>query len=160
MKPEDLEILNLIKDEISSYDRYEANELIAIDRSKEKLMVWGCQKFSYAQWLMKLPSFTAVKVDGLLNIDKAREYFSKLDAVKDRTLQDIILFCSQHDDYSFDEHDDIVDVYLYVLKGKKEVKLDGVMHTVNEGEGIFIPEGVMHQVFNTKDTWAVSLGLK
>jgi mannose-6-phosphate isomerase-like protein (cupin superfamily) len=53
-----------------------------------------------------------------------------------------------------------VPVYLYVLKGSKRVSIQNKTFIVKAGQGVLIPKGHKHRVFNYKNTWALSIGLK
>jgi mannose-6-phosphate isomerase-like protein (cupin superfamily) len=47
-----------------------------------------------------------------------------------------------------------------VIKGKKRVYIKNKIHTLRAGQGVIIPKGNMHRVFNSKNTWALSVGFK
>ena len=149
-------LLKIVKDEIISFDRYSAGQLIALDRNVASgFMSWiANQKFTYTEWLERLNSFTVIKVEGLEDNKTIRNAFKQF------KVKDIHLFNSIKTDYSFGWHHDTVDVYLFVLKGKKRVSIRNRTFTVRAGEGIFIPKGHKHRVFNNKDTWALSIGFK
>lgn len=153
---ENLKLLRLVKDEIVSFTRYNEGQLIALDRNhKSKFRTWNAkEKFSYIQWVDLVNSFTAVKVEGLEDNQFLMRCFKKLN------IKDIHLFHSFRTDYSFGWHHDTIDVYLYVLKGKKRINIKNKTLTLYSGQGIFIPKGYKHKVFNYKNTWALSLGLK
>ena len=155
MTPFNNRIFNLIKNEIVSYERYEAGHLLAMDRSGPKLMCWPCQKFSYAYWVNHINDFTSIKVSAAENIKPLYQAFKKF-----KIVGDIQIFYSAKRDYSFDAHKDVVNVYLYVVKGRKKVKVRDRIHILRPGQGIYIPKGHMHQVFNDANTWAVSLAVK
>jgi|LakMenEpi03Aug12_release.lakeMendotaPanAssembly.Ray.scaffolds.fasta_scaffold856634_2 mannose-6-phosphate isomerase-like protein (cupin superfamily) len=148
-------ILKLLKNEIISVDRYTAGQLIALDRNKVNsgFKSWiANQKFSYTEWVKNINSFTVIKVEGLEDNKVLRKAFNQF------KIKDIHLFNSIKTDYSFGWHHDIVNVYLYVLKGKKRVSIRNKTYSVTAGQGIIIPKGYKHRVHNYKDTWALSIG--
>lgn len=149
-------LLKLVKDEIISFDRFSAGQLLALDRNVVSgFMSWNAnQKFTYTEWVERIKSFTVIKVEGLEDIKVLRNTFRQYN------IQDIHLFNSIKTDYSFGWHHDTNNVYLYVLKGKKRVSIRNKTVVVTAGEGIFIPKGHKHRVFNNKDTWALSIGIK
>jgi mannose-6-phosphate isomerase-like protein (cupin superfamily) len=149
-------LLKLVKDEIISFDRFSAGQLLALDRNGATgFMSWNAnQKFTYTEWVQKINSFTVIKVEGLEDSKVLQKTFSQFN------VKDIHLFNSIKTDYSFGWHHDTTNVYLYVLKGKKRVSIRNKIVVVTAGEGIFIPKGHKHRVFNNKDTWALSIGIK
>jgi mannose-6-phosphate isomerase-like protein (cupin superfamily) len=152
-----LKLLKLIKNEIISFDRYIAGQLIALDRNGVKsgfISLIANKNFSYTEWVNNLNSFTVIKVEGLEDNKIIRDKFKKF------KIKDIHLFNSIKTDYSFGWHHDTLNVYLYVLKGKKRVSIRNKTCIVTAGQGVFIPKGHKHRVYNYKDTWALSIGLK
>jgi mannose-6-phosphate isomerase-like protein (cupin superfamily) len=149
-------LYKIVKDEIVSFDRYISGQLLALDRSVlSGFISWNAkEKFSYTDWVQKINSFTVVKVEGLEDNKNICKYFRKF------KIKDIHLFNSIKTDYSFGWHHDTVNVYLYVLKGKKRVSIKNKTVVLNAGQGILIPKGNKHRVFNYKNTWALSIGLK
>jgi mannose-6-phosphate isomerase-like protein (cupin superfamily) len=149
-------LYKIVKDEIVSFDRYISGQLLALDRSAlSGFISWNAkEKFSYTDWVQKINSFTVVKVEGLEDNKNICKYFRKF------KIKDIHLFNSIKTDYSFGWHHDTVNVYLYVLKGKKRVSIKNKTVVLNAGQGILIPKGNKHRVFNYKNTWALSIGLK
>lgn len=156
LKARSKELLRLVKDEISSYDRYNNNQLLALDRSVATGFVsWqASEQFTFSEWIEKIETFTVIKVEGLEDNKKLIKVLRPLN------IKDIHLFNSIKTDYSFGWHHDTTDVYLFVLKGKKRISIRNKTYFLNSGEGILIPKGHKHRVFNYKDTWALSIGLK
>jgi len=152
----DRKLYKLVKDEIVSFDRFNLGQLSALDRSiPSGFISWEVkEKFSYSEWLKNLKSFTVIKVEGLESEKNICKYFRTF------RIKDIHLFNSIKTDYSFGWHHDTVNVYLYVIKGKKIVSIKNKRFLVKTGQGILIPKGHKHRVFNYKNTWALSIGLK
>jgi mannose-6-phosphate isomerase-like protein (cupin superfamily) len=149
-------LYKIVKDEIISFDRFSSGQLLALDRSiLSGFLSWNAkEKFSYTEWVKNINSFTVVKVEGLEDNTNICKYFRKF------KIKDIHLFNSIKTDYSFGWHCDPVNVYLYVLKGKKRVSIKNKTFIVKAGQGILIPKGHKHRVFNYKNTWALSIGMK
>ncbi len=149
-------LYKIVKDEIISFDRFSSEQLLALDRSiLSGFISWNAkEKFSYTEWVKNINSFTVVKVEGLEDNKHICKYFRKF------KIKDIHLFHSVKTDYSFGWHHDTVNVYLYVLKGKKRISIKNKTFIVRAGEGILIPKGHKHRVFNYKNTWALSIGMK
>jgi mannose-6-phosphate isomerase-like protein (cupin superfamily) len=149
-------LYKIVKDEIISFDRYNSGQLLALDRSTlPGFISWNAKvKFTYSEWIKKLNSFTVIKVEGLEDNKDIVKHFKQF------KIKDIHLFNSVKTDYSFGWHHDNVSVYLYVLKGKKRVSIKNKTFVIKAGQGIVIPKGHRHRVFNYKNTWALSIGLK
>jgi mannose-6-phosphate isomerase-like protein (cupin superfamily) len=149
-------IYKIVKDEIISFERYISGQLLALDRSTLSgfISLNAKEKFTYSEWGKNINSFTVVKVEGLEDNKNICKHFKKF------KIKDVHLFNSIKTDYSFGWHHDTVNVYLYVLKGKKRVSIKNKTYTVKAGQGILIPKGHKHRVFNYKNTWALSIGLK
>ena len=149
-------LYKIVKDEIISFDRFSSGQLLALDRSiLSGFLSWNAkEKFTYSEWVKSLNTFTVVKVEGLEDNKNLCKYFRKI------KIKDIHLFHSIKTDYSFGWHQDSVNVYLYVIKGKKRVSIKNKNFIVKAGEGILIPKGHRHRVFNYKNTWALSIGMK
>ncbi len=150
------DLYKIVKDEIISFDRFSEGQLLALDRkiSSGFLSLNAREKFTYTQWVELVNTFTVIKVEGLEDNKHILKFFKKF------KIKDIHLFASIKTDYSFGWHHDTVNVYLYVLKGKKRVSIKNKTFIVRAGQGIFIPKGHRHRVFNYKNTWALSVGLK
>ena len=50
------------------------------------------------------------------------------------------------------KHENLEQVY-YVLGGKGEVLFQGERYPVEDGDAIYLPSGIHHQMFNDNDTW-------
>jgi mannose-6-phosphate isomerase-like protein (cupin superfamily) len=50
------------------------------------------------------------------------------------------------------KHEKLEQVY-YVLGGRGEVLFDGTRYPVEDGDAIYLPSGIYHQMFNDQDTW-------
>ena len=112
------------------------------------------KKFSFNEWVDKALSFSSIKVEGLEDNDKLKR------ALHNRKIKDIHLFYSPRSDYSFGWHHDTVNVILYVLKGHKKIQIRNKTHFLKSGDFVFIPKGHKHIVYNFRNTWALSIGLK
>jgi len=51
------------------------------------------------------------------------------------------------------------DEFVYVINGKLEFTVDGKTYTVEEGGSIYLPKGVLHEVYNPGDIAAEGLGI-
>lgn len=149
------DIYSLVKDEILSFDKYVNDELKAIGFPEYPFSdAVVSTQVSFAEWVSIQPTIPVVKVEGIEKIFKVRNHFKNL------KVADIHLFVSQKTRYSFKWHKDTVNVYLYVIKGKKRVYIKNKIHTLKAGQGVIIPKGHLHRVFNSKNTWALSVGFK
>lgn len=149
------DLLSLVKSEIISFNRYYSKDLKVIglpDYPHTDAIVRD--QVSFADWVEMQPSVPVIKVEGIENIAKVRKYFKQF------KVTDIHLFVSQKTRYSFKWHKDTVNVYLYVLKGKKRVFIKNKIYELCAGQGVIIPKGHLHRVFNSKNTWALSVGIK
>lgn len=150
--------ISRLKEEIQSHTRYEARQLFYID--DEGLDREVKEHMSYGEWLREYDRFKTIKVEGLEDVAWLREVLDEVVLnITGKRRQDIHLFVNQKPGISFKEHKDDKDVYLYVVKGKKKVSLDGVIKPVYDDEGVFIEEGVKHYVENEADTWGLSIGV-
>jgi ribosomal protein L16 Arg81 hydroxylase len=143
-----------IKDEIVSFERYQNRQLIAIERFNTAISWHANDKLTYGEWLSNLQAFSSVKVEGLEDNKKLVKYFS------DIKIKDIHLFYNPKTSYSFNWHYDCEDVYLFVVKGFKIVKVKNKTHRLTAGQGVRIPKGHLHKVLSKKGTWALSVGSK
>lgn len=144
-----------IKDEIISFERYSNRQLVAIERTNNKSISWHANdKLSYGEWLSKLHTLPSVKVEGLEDNHKLINYFGSMN------IKDIHLFHNPKTSYSFNWHYDCEDVFLYVVKGFKIVRIKNKIHRLSSGQGVRIPKGHLHKVLSKKDTWALSIGSK
>jgi mannose-6-phosphate isomerase-like protein (cupin superfamily) len=126
---------------ITSYVLYESGDTKYIKDHKDSVVK---DNLSYGEWVATYDTFPTVKVDGLENILPI-----KADTVH--------LFVNNESNYSFDWHKDDVNVFLYVVKGKKTVYIESEVYEVTEGHGIDIPKGNLHKVYSETGTWALSI---
>ncbi len=136
-------LLQLVRDEILSYDRYTTGELKVI--GFPGFANTDCtvkDKLSYAEWLDTCQQYSTIKVEGL-TVEK---------------FKDVHLFVNTRSTYSFKWHKDSVNVYLYVIKGQKRLQVKNKTYLLTAGSGAFIPKGHLHRAFSKKDTWALSIG--
>jgi mannose-6-phosphate isomerase-like protein (cupin superfamily) len=144
-------LLRMLQHEVVSYQRYETGELKVIGLPGYKNI--DCivkEKMSYSLWLADKHKYTTIKVEGLEN--KFSKYFKKIKS------QDIHLFVNQKNAYSFKWHYDDLDVFLYVVKGKKKLQVKNKTYWLTAGQGAYIPKGHLHRAFSCNDTWALSVG--
>lgn len=148
-------LLKEVKDEIISYDRYANGQTIIVDRTGHTMWSWRAKdKSSYKDFVDQIKQYAAVKIEGLEANKNLLKHF------KNYKIRDIHLFYSPRTDYSFGWHNDSVNVILYVIRGKKRVSIKNKRYILRTGDRILIPKGYMHKVFNYKNTWALSIGLK
>lgn len=144
-----------IKDEILSFERFVNGQTIVVDRSTGKMLSWKAKdKTTYKEYVNNLKTYSAIKVEGLEEYKKITNLF------KNYKIKDIHLFYSPKTSYSFGWHSDSVNVLLYVLKGKKHINIKNKKYILGTGDSILIPKRHIHRVFNYKDTWALSIGIK
>ncbi len=144
-----------VKDEIFSFDRFNHGQTIIIDRSGHTMWSWRAKdKLTFKELLLSISKYAAVKVEGLETNKNLVRHF------KQYKIKDIHLFYSPRTDYSFGWHNDSVNVILLVIKGKKRIHIKNKTYVLSPGESILIPKRNMHKVFNYKNTWALSIGLK
>ena len=134
-------IHEILKDAVVSYDHYENGNTKYIQDHIDSIVK---DVMSYAQWVTLYHSMPVVKIDGL----------EEQLPIKSDTIH---LFLNNDADYSFDWHKDDVDVFLYVVKGKKKVHIEQEVIEITEGKGVHIPKGSMHKVYSDADTWALSI---
>jgi mannose-6-phosphate isomerase-like protein (cupin superfamily) len=136
-------LLQLVRGEIVSYDKYTTGELKVI--GYPGFTNTDCvvkDKLSYADWLSTYSHYSTIKVEGL-TVDK---------------FTDVHLFVNTRTSYSFKWHTDSVNVYLYVIKGQKRLQVKNKTYLLTAGQGAYIPKGHLHRAFSKKDTWALSIG--
>jgi ribosomal protein L16 Arg81 hydroxylase len=144
-----------LKEEIISFERFDNNEIVVIDRTGHTMWSWYAnQKLSYTQYVSSIKNYSAIKVEGLEKNQNIKKFFGKL------KIKDIHLFYSPKTDYSFGWHHDTTNVMLYVIKGRKRVQIKNKIYILKSGDCVSIPKGHKHRVFNQRDTWAISIGLK
>jgi len=145
-----------IKDEIISFDRYCQQQIIAIDRQNNRPLSWTVNdRYSYGEWLQHLNTCSSVKVEGLESNPHLLNFFKDI-----KNIKDIHLFHNPRTSYSFNWHYDFENVFLYVVKGYKIVRIKNKIHHLSAGQGIKIPKGHLHKVLSKKNTWALSVGSK
>lgn len=136
-------LLQLVQDELLSYNRYDSGELRVI--GYPGFANTDCivkDKLSYSQWLETYHRYPTIKVEGL-----TVEKFSN-----------VHLFVNTKSAYSFKWHTDEVNVYLYVIKGQKRLQVKNQTYILRAGQGVLIPKGHLHRAFSKKGTWALSIG--
>ncbi len=132
---------SILEDAITSYDRYETGDTKFIQDHIDSIVK---DSITYSNWVAEYQQYPVVKVDGIEN------YLTM-------PCSTIHLFLNNEANYSFDWHKDDVNVFLYVVKGKKQVYIEQDMIELSEGEGVHIPKGSMHKVYSDADTWALSI---
>ena len=135
------DIQSILAEAITDYNVYESGDSKFIKDYKDYAVK---DAVSYGQWVANYRSFPVVKINGL----------EKLLPIDSETIH---LFVNNESNYSFDWHKDDVDVFLYVVKGKKTVYVEAEVYEVTEGNGIEIPKGHLHKVYSDADTWALSI---
>lgn len=70
------------------------------------------------------------------------------------------LFKSPKDSISFPLHEDLDDVVVHMVKGRKIFESPSGNLELNEGESIFIPRGVKHRAVNVEESLMLSFGLE
>ena len=70
------------------------------------------------------------------------------------------LYISPKDSKSFPTHTDPIDVFIYVIEGTKVMEVNNSIHTIKEGEYIFIPAETPHRAINIHDSTMLSIGIK
>ncbi len=131
-----------LKDEIQSHDRYNARQIFYIDEEGRDREVK--EHMTYGEWLREYERF---KTDEVVH------------NITGKKRSNIHLFVNQKPGVSFKSHKDDLDVYLYVVKGKKKVNVEGEDKIAYADEGVFIKEGQYHYVDNEADTWGLSIGV-
>jgi mannose-6-phosphate isomerase-like protein (cupin superfamily) len=109
-------------------------------------------KFDYVTWVKEHKKYSTIKIEGIEDIDQIRSMFNRF------TIKNIHLFVSQRPGYSFNWHKDSVNVYLYVIKGRKTVLLKNSRVVLNPGQAMVIPRNHIHKVISKANTWALSIG--
>lgn len=143
-------MMNNLRNEILNYDRFADYQIQIIDKDGNDH--FAKDKCSFAEWIEKWETFPNIKVEGLddTNYHKQIKF--------DKEINSNHLFVNNKGGFSFKEHKDDTNVYLYVVKGKKYVHMNDDVFAVSTGEGIHIPSGVKHKVDSEPDTWALSIG--
>jgi mannose-6-phosphate isomerase-like protein (cupin superfamily) len=153
-------MMNNLKNEILSYDRFANYQIQIIDKKGNDH--FAKDLVNYGKWINIWNTYPNIKVEGLDD----KNYHNQIKF--DKEINSNHLFVNNKGGYSFRVHKDDTNVYLYVVKGKKTVYLyDDHMQAmmenakiveVNEGEGIHIPIGTYHKVDSAPNTWALSIG--
>lgn len=142
-------MMNNLKSEVLSYDRYADYQIQIIDESGNDH--FAKDLLSYDKWINVWQNYPNIKVEGLDD----QNYHENL---IDKRVNSNHLFVNNKGGFSFKKHKDDTNVYLYVVKGKKYVHMNDDVITVSTGEGIHIPKGTYHKVDSEPDTWALSIG--
>ena len=138
--------------EVLSYDRYADYQIQIIDEKGNDH--FAKDLVSFGKWVEVWKSYPNIKVEGLDD----KTYHTQLIDEGFRRVNSNHLFVNNKGGFSFKEHKDDTNVYLHVLKGQKKVHMNGNIHTISSGQGIYIPKGVYHKVDSEPDTWALSIG--
>ena len=146
-------ISNLIE-EITSFDNYNKNLLLFLDDNKKDWYVQS--KYAHIEWVDIWQNSSNVLLQGLENKNFIKEKINKL--LPDKKINSVHLFVNLKGGWSFNEHKDDTNVFLYVEKGQKDVHINGEIYKVKQNQGIHIPKGTKHKVDSIKDTWALSVG--
>ena len=142
--------MDYLKNEITSLDRYNNNQLFFIAQDGIDYSVKD--NMSYEQWCNVWSKCLTIKINGLENRNDLCKTYSHLN------INSIHLFIKLKSGYSFKEHADDTNVYLHVLSGRKDVYVDGVKTTLNPNDSINILKGQLHKAESDNNTWAVSVG--
>ncbi len=140
------ELLQLLKQQIISYDRYESGDLRVIGYpgfSNSDVVVRD--RMSYSKWLESYQSYPIIKVEGLEDVIKG--------------FKSVHLFYNQKSRRSFKWHTDPVNVQLHVLKGTKFLQVRNKNYKLVAGQSAIIPKNHLHRAYSTADTWALSVEL-
>ena len=143
-------MMNNLKNEILSYDRFADYQIQVIDEQGRDH--FAKDLVTFGEWIKTWQNYPNIKVEGLddNNYHKLIKF--------DKEINSNHLFVNNKGGFSFNKHKDDTNVYLYVEKGKKYVHMNDDMYTVSTGEGIHIPKGTYHKVDSEPDTWALSIG--
>jgi mannose-6-phosphate isomerase-like protein (cupin superfamily) len=150
--------ISRLREEILSHDRYEARQIFYIDDEGRDREVK--EHMSYGEWLRESERFKTIKVEGLEETKWITECVDEVVYnITGKKRSNIHLFVNQKPGVSFKSHKDDLDVYLYVVKGKKKVNFDTESKIAYADEGVYIPEGKTHNVDSEADTWGLSIGV-
>ena len=147
-------MIDYLIEKITSYDYYNDRQVLFLDKNRKDWFVR--EKFTYSEWINNWKNSTNVLVTGLEEDQKVLEKSQKL--LPEERINSIHMFHNVNGGYSFDEHKDETNVFLYVERGKKHVHMNGEIFTVSANEGIHIPKNVSHKVDSEADTWSLSIG--
>lgn len=96
-----------------------------------------------------------VKIEGLEN-----EYQRVIQSLGITKKHSAHLYVSPKDSMSFPIHTDPIDVFIYVIEGKKEMEIDNIIHIIDAGEYVSIPAGTRHRAINRYDSTMLSIGIE
>lgn len=147
-------MLDYFQEEITSFSRYEKNQLSYIDQDYKDFKV--TDSMSFGGWINKYKTFPNIIVSGLEDKSYHLEILKKFNL--NYKINSVILFYNQLGGFSFPEHKDDVSVFLYVVKGAKKIYLDKQPFLIKEEQGITIPKDCSHRVDSLPETWALSIG--
>lgn len=147
-------LYRLLVNEVTSYDRYQSGELKVIGLPGfEHTDCIVKEKLSYAEWIASCKKYAVTKVEGIEKTATIKKQFRL-------PTKDIHLFVANKTSYSFKWHTDNINVFLFVVKGKKRIQIKNKTHILRPGQGVIIPKGSLHKAFSQKSTWALSVGFK
>jgi mannose-6-phosphate isomerase-like protein (cupin superfamily) len=147
-------LYKLVRHELTSYERFASGELKVIGLlGYERTDCIVKDKFSYAEWVNAYKQYNTVKVEGIEKTATIKKAFNL-------PVTDIHLFVAQRTSYSFKWHYDEVNVFLFVLRGQKRLRVRNKTYILNPGQGAVIPKRHLHRAFSRKGTWALSIGFK
>lgn len=69
-------------------------------------------------------------------------------------------FFAESNSPSFDTHTDPDDVVVHCCSGVKIMEVDGVVHTLQAGQHVYIPHGTPHRAINIHKSLMLSFGLE
>ena len=129
-----------LRDEIQSHDRYNARQIFYIDDEGRDREVK--EHMTYGEWLREYERFKTIKVEGLEETKWITECVDEVvHNITGKKRSNIHLFVNQKPGVSFKSHKDDLDVYLYVVKGKKKVNVEGEDITVYQVIDAMISDG-------------------
>lgn len=147
-------MIEYLIEKITSFDYYNDRQVLFLDKDRKDWFVK--EKYTYREWIDNWKNSTNVLVTGL---EEDQTVFNKSQKLlPEERINSIHMFHNVNGGYSFDEHKDETNVFLYVEKGKKHVHINGEIFTVSANKGIHIPKNVPHKVDSEADTWALSIG--
>ena len=132
--------ISRLRDEIQSHDRYNARQIFYIDDEGRDREVK--EHMTYGEWLREYDRFKTIKVEGLEETKWITECVDEVvHNITGKKRSNIHLFVNQKPGVSFKSHKDDLDVYLYVVKGKKRVNVEGEDITVYQVIDAMISDG-------------------
>ena len=134
----------ILRQEIISYDRYEAAQLKVIGFPGFASTDVIVRDFmSYTEWITTYQQYPIIKVEGLESVIPVSNT--------------VHLFYNQRSQYSFNWHTDSVNVRLHVVSGFKTLQIQDRTYKLVAGQSARIPKGQLHRAFSTAGTWALSI---